>query len=246
MVQHGLQQRLVCGLPPQLNEFTGGISQSTQWCPAGLCYWEIESPPPCSMQSPTGNWSSASARIKNGVHVTFTSGSDTVTGVGTLFGHKLIVGDVLLLQASPTHCQGYRAIHYLRSYHPPSCLRPIRAPRPVVPMGETYVPNSISDVVTIGNSNNAGASTITLDMTCVCEYPKPEYRCCRACRAQTLTHSGTNQLTVLSNVVSINQQPPQRMCGISMPVQQPLAGPLRLARVLTAPHKYGANQYYNR
>lgn len=150
----------------------------------------------------TGNWSSASTwiQLRTG-SVTFTSGSSTVTGVGTLFTTELIVGDVLLLQASPTIVRG--TVQSITN-NTTLVLTANAGATASGAYGRNYVPNSISDVVTIGNSNNAGASTITLDMNASVNTLNLNTVVAGLAGAQTLTHSGTNQLTVLSNV-NINQ-----------------------------------------
>lgn len=148
----------------------------------------------------TQNWSNPATWIQNRTGaVQFTAGSTSVTGVGTLFTTELAVGDVLMLQTSPGVVRGT-----VQTIIDNETLTLTSAATATVNggYGRQYVPNSINDQVTIGNSNILpdAATTIILDMNATVNSLDINTVSGPRATAQVLTHSGTNTLTVQTNV----------------------------------------------
>ena len=149
------------------------------------------------------NWNNQATWIQNRTgNVQLTLGSTLVTGTGTLFTTELTVGDVVMFQTNPgsflviqSITDDVNAIFTTNS--------PVTASGGY---GRQYIPNTISDVVTIGNSNIApdAATTITLDMNATVNSLDINTTAGARATAQVLTHAGTNSLTVQTNV-RVNQ-----------------------------------------
>lgn len=150
------------------------------------------------------NWSSASTWIQNRTGtMNFTNGNATVTGTGgTLFTTELVVGDVLMLQTSPSTIIGtVQSISSATSL----TLTANATATGSGGYGRQYVPNSVNDDVTIGNSNiTNAATTISLDMPAIVNTLNINTLASPRSTAHVLTHTGTNSLTVQSDVV-VNQ-----------------------------------------
>lgn len=148
----------------------------------------------------TQNWSSPATWIQNRTGaIQFTTGSATVTGVGTLFTTELVAGDVLMLQTSPGIVRGT-----VQTIIDNETLTLTAAATATVNggYGRQYVPNTINDQVVIGNSNISpdAATTIILDMNATVNSLDINTVASPRATAQALTHSGTNTLTVQTNV----------------------------------------------
>lgn len=152
----------------------------------------------------TQNWSNPATWIQNRTGtVTFTAGSAAVTGIGTLFTTELVVGDVLMLQTSPGTVRGtVQSITDDENL----VLTANASATASGGYGRQYVPNTINDAVTIGNSNITpdAATTITLDMNATVNSLDINTTASPRATAQILTHAGTNSLTVQTNV-RVNQ-----------------------------------------
>ncbi len=150
------------------------------------------------------NWNNLATWIQNRTgNVQFTSGSTTVTGTGTLFTTELTVNDILILQTSPTVVRGI--VNTILD--DTNLLLFVNASATVSGgYGREYIPNTINDVVTIGNSNIApdAATTITLDMNATVNSLDINTTSAARTTAQIVTHAGTNSLTVQTNV-RVNQ-----------------------------------------
>ncbi|MDW8332019.1 MAG: T9SS type A sorting domain-containing protein, partial [Cyclobacteriaceae bacterium] len=152
----------------------------------------------------TQNWSNPATWIQNRTGaVQFTVGSNLVTGTGTLFTTELSPGDVLMLQTSPGTIRGT-----VQSITDNTTLTLTANATATVSggYGRQYVPNTINDQVTIGNSNITpdAATTINLDMNATVNSLDINTLTSPRSTAQVLTHSGTNTLTVQTNV-RVNQ-----------------------------------------
>jgi hypothetical protein len=145
------------------------------------------------------NWNTAGTWIQNCTGtVTFTNASQNVTGVGTAFLTELSVGDVLMLQATPGTVRG--TIASITSNTQLTLVANAGANANGA-YGRQQVPGSSDDVV-IGNTNLAApAVTITLDAASA---TVNSFTFTATTVANSLTHSGTNTLTV-SNNVTVNQ-----------------------------------------
>jgi hypothetical protein len=152
----------------------------------------------------TLNWSDPVTwiQLRTGA-VQFTAGSTSVTGAGTLFTTELTVGDVLLLQTSPGTVRGTVA-SIIDNEH--LTLTAPAAATAAGGYGRQRVPNAITDAVIIGNSNIIpdAATTILLDMNATVNSLDINTLSSPRTTAQVLTHSGTNTLTVQTNV-RVNQ-----------------------------------------
>lgn len=144
------------------------------------------------------NWNTAATWIQNRTGtVTFTNGSTNVTGVGTSFLSELQVGDVLMLQASPGTVRGTIASI---TNNTQLTLVANASANANGAYGRQLVPGASDDVV-IGNTNLATpAVTITLD---VASATVNSLTFTATTVANSLTHSGTNALTVGN--VTVNQ-----------------------------------------
>jgi hypothetical protein len=144
------------------------------------------------------NWNTAASWIQNRTGtVTFTNGSMNVTGVGTAFLTELSAGDVLMLQASPGTVRGTIATI---TNNTQLTLVANAGANANGAYGRQQVPGSVDDVV-IGNINLATpAVTITLDAASA---TVNSLTFTASTVNNSLTHSGTNALTV-SNV-TVNQ-----------------------------------------
>src|SRR6202158_4588425 len=145
------------------------------------------------------NWNTAATWIQNRTGtVDFQNGDSVVTGVGTLFLTELAVGDVLILQGTPGILRG--TVSSIQNNTQltltlPSLFGVNGA------YGRERVPGPTDDVV-IGNSNlTSPAVTITLD---VASATINSLTFTATGVANSLTHSGTNALTV-SGAVTLNQ-----------------------------------------
>jgi len=153
--------------------------------------------------SGANNWNNLATWIQNRTgNVQVTSGSTLVTGTGTLFTTELAVGDAIMLQTNPGT---FRVVLSITD----DVTLTLTATSPATASGgygRQYIPNTISDIVTIGNSNIApdAATTITLDMNATVNSLDINTTASARTTAQILTHSGTNSLTVQTNV-RVNQ-----------------------------------------
>jgi hypothetical protein len=145
------------------------------------------------------NWSTAANWIQNRTGtVTFLNGSKIVTGVGTLFLSELSVGDVLMLQATPGTVRG--TVASITSNTQLTLVANASANANGA-YGRQQVPGATDDVV-IGNSNlTSPAVTVTLD---VASATVNSLTFTATGVANSLTHSGTNALTV-TNALILNQ-----------------------------------------
>jgi fibronectin-binding autotransporter adhesin len=144
------------------------------------------------------NWNTAATwiQIRTGT-AAFTNGIATVTGTGTSFTTELQVGDILILDASPGTVRG--TVLSIQS-NTQLTLNANAGATASGAYGREQVPGSADDVQ-IGNTALASAVTVTLDtasasvnsLTFVAQN-----------LSNSLSHSGTNALTV-SNDVTINQ-----------------------------------------
>jgi hypothetical protein len=144
------------------------------------------------------NWNTAATWIQNRTGtMTFTNGSRNVTGSGTLFTTELAVGNVLILQTTPGTIRG--TISSIQSNTQLTLVANASATISGA-YGRQQVPGSSDDVV-IGNTNlTSAAVTVTLDTSATVN----SVTFTAMALANTLTHSGTNSLTV-SNSVTVNQ-----------------------------------------
>ena len=145
------------------------------------------------------NWNTAATWIQNRTGtVTFTNASKNVTGVGTSFTTELQVGDLLILQGTPGTVRG--TIFSITS-NTQLTLAANATANANGAYGRQQVPGAADDVV-IGNTNLATpAVTITLN---VGSATVNSLTFTATTVANSLTHSGTNSLTV-SNNVTVNQ-----------------------------------------
>ncbi|QOI97403.1 MAG: hypothetical protein HRU69_07830 [Flammeovirgaceae bacterium] len=152
----------------------------------------------------TQNWSNPATWIQNRTgNIQFTAGSTAVTGTGTLFTTELAVGDVLMLQTSPGTVRG--TVQSITD-NENLVLTANASATATGGYGRQYVPNTINDAVTIGNSNITpdAATTINLDMNATVNSLDINTTSSARTTAQVLTHLGTNSLTVQTNV-RVNQ-----------------------------------------
>lgn len=150
------------------------------------------------------NWSNPATWIQNRTgNIQFTAGSTAVTGIGTLFTTELSIGDVLMLQTSPGTVRG--TVQTIID-NENLVLTANASATANGGYGRQYVPNTINDVVVIGNSNIVpdAATTITLDMNATVNSLDINTPASPRTTAQVLTHAGTNTLTVQTNV-RVNQ-----------------------------------------
>ena len=151
----------------------------------------------------TNNWSNQATWIQNRTgNIQFNAGSAIVTGTGTLFLTELNDGDRIMLQTAPGTV--YQVLSRADNV---TLTLSANAPSTVSGgYGRQYVPNTINDAVTIGNSNTApdATTTITLDMNATVNSLDINTTSSARTTAQILTHSGTNLLTVQTNV-RVNQ-----------------------------------------
>ena len=145
------------------------------------------------------NWNTAANWIQNRTGtVTFLNGSKNVTGVSTLFLSELSVGDVLMLQATPGTVRG--TVASITSNTQLTLVANASANASGA-YGRQQVPGASDDVV-IGNTNlTSPAVTITLD---VASATVNSLTFTATGVANSLTHSGTNALTV-TNALTLNQ-----------------------------------------
>ncbi len=144
------------------------------------------------------NWNTAATWIQNRTGtVTFTIASPIVTGVGTSFTTELAVGDVLILQGTPGTVRG--TVASITS-NTALTLTANAGATATGAYGREQVPGAADDVV-IGNTNLAAAVAVTLDVASATvnslTFNADNF-------AHSLTHSGTNALTVTTNV-TVNQ-----------------------------------------
>lgn len=152
----------------------------------------------------TQNWSNPATWIQNRTgNIQFTAGSTLVTGTGTLFTTELVAGDELMLQTSPGTVRGT-----VQSITDDTnlVLTANASATATGGYGRQFVPNTINDAVTIGNSNISpdAATTINLDMNATVNSLDINTTASARTTAQVLTHIGTNSLTVQTNV-RVNQ-----------------------------------------
>jgi hypothetical protein len=150
------------------------------------------------------DWSDPATWIQNRTgNIQFTSGSATVTGTGTLFTTELTVGSVLMLQTSPGTVRG--TVQSITD-NETLVLTGNATATAAGGYGRQFVPNSVNDAITIGNSNIIpdAATTITLDMNATVNSLDVNTATAPRTTAQTLTHAGANTLTVQTNV-RVNQ-----------------------------------------
>ncbi len=150
------------------------------------------------------NWSNPATWIQNRTgNIQFVAGSTAVTGTGTLFTTELVVGDVLIIQTSPGTVRG--TVQSITD-NGNLVITTNAAATSSGGYGRQYVPNTINDAVTIGNSNIVpdATTTITLDMNATVNSLDINTSSSARTTAQVLTHSGTNSLTVQTNV-RVNQ-----------------------------------------
>lgn len=152
------------------------------------------------------NWSAQTTWIQNRTGtVTLTNGNPTITGTGTAFNTELSVGDVIMLQTSPG------TTYTVLGAPVPTATSINVSPTPAVSTsggyGRQYVPNAIGDVVTIGNSNIANATTtvnFNMGSPTLINSLSLNTATTPLSTAQNLTHSVANLLTVQTNV-TVNQ-----------------------------------------
>ncbi len=152
-----------------------------------------------------GNWSNQATWIQNRTGtITIVNGSNLITGVGTSFLTELAVNDFLMLQTNPAIASPVRVQSITDNTHLVLTANATATQAGSGAYGRQYVPNTINDIVTIGNTNNAGTTTITLDINATVNTLNVNQAAAPLAFATTLTHSGTNSLTVQSNV-TVNQ-----------------------------------------
>ncbi|MGC4022058.1 MAG: hypothetical protein QM734_09005 [Cyclobacteriaceae bacterium] len=144
--------------------------------------------------SGTPNWSSASTWIQNrtGTSIASANGSPNITGVGTLFTTELIAGDVIMFRSTPGTVLG-TVLSITDDTH--LILVSNATVTNTTTYGRQHVPNS-TDAVQIGNTNVNATTNVQLDVTGSCYSLTFNSQG----NAQSLTHVGTNSLTVGSSV----------------------------------------------
>lgn len=151
----------------------------------------------------TNNWNNLTTWIQNRTGtIQFTAASATVTGTGTLFLSELNDGDIIMLQTVPG-----TTYTVLNRADDVTLTLSANAPGTVSGgYGRQYIPNTINDAVTIGNSSIIpdATTTINLDMNATVNSLDINTTSSARATAQILTHSGTNSLTVQTNV-RVNQ-----------------------------------------
>lgn len=147
----------------------------------------------------TNNWSNQATWIRNRTGtIQLTNGSTAVTGTGTLFLTELSDGDVIMLQTSPATTY----VVLSRASNTSLTLAANAATTLSGGYGKQYVPNTINDVVSIGNSNLTDATTtINLDMTATINALNINAASSPRATAQILTHQGTNTLNIQTNAI---------------------------------------------
>ena len=150
------------------------------------------------------NWNTASnwIQMRTGT-ITLTNGSTTVIGVGTSFTTELQVGDALMLDAtySSNYAEVKGVVSSIQSNTSLTLVSNVSG-NPTTPgaYGRQRVPGS-GDDVQIGNTSlTTPAVTVTLDSTATIN----SLTFLSQAVANSLTHSGTNALTI-SNNATINQ-----------------------------------------
>ncbi|MFN5167994.1 MAG: T9SS type A sorting domain-containing protein [Cyclobacteriaceae bacterium] len=152
------------------------------------------------------NWSSQATWIQNRPgSIQFTVGSPLVTGTGTDFVNELADGDVIMLQTDLAPARRYTVLAGSRTATTLT-LTSNAVATTSGGYGRERVPNSLSDVVTIGNANILpdATTTITLDQNATVNTINLNTAASPLTTTQNLTHSGTNALTVQVDAV-INQ-----------------------------------------
>lgn len=148
--------------------------------------------------SGSANWNTKATwiQLRTGT-VAFTNGSTTVTGTSTKFLTELQVGDILMMDASPATVRG--TVQSITSNTSLKISVAATATVATAAYGRQFIP-ATTDNVQIGNANIASAITLTLNTTTTIG----SLTFIADNVAHSLTHSGSNSLTV-SNGVTLNQ-----------------------------------------
>ncbi len=148
-------------------------------------------------------WNDKTTWIQNRTgNIQFTNGSTAVTGTGTDFVAELVNGDVIMLQTNPILTQRYTVVSRTATT---MVISPAATVTSSGGYGREYVPNSINDVVTIGNTNIGDATTtIGLNMSATVNSLNINLASGPRNTSHNLTQLASNVLTVQTNVV-INQ-----------------------------------------